>query len=302
MTHCKAVPGLERSWHKQYYATLQFLADGDVKPALWACTSLTVFYVVKLATVTCRLYKHAQLFVHPVYSLSPVLVCHSSLQLSVQKSPCKQGPAGTSRHDDKMSHITTLPTSAAGMSQAEVQTGISTTATEGIVTSTVGMTCTMKKQTGQGVTDTVRRQTGTIAGRAESTGTPVKGAVMTAGSGVKLMTMSPELIDVAERSVMLIWSLTAGMCLNQVAMGVRKAAAMMHMCVTAIDICDLQQNNARMRAAQVVKQVNTELNLFAQIRVECSTTEDTAVTWLKSRAILLNTWCPAVLTCVMHGL
>lgn len=134
------------------------------------------------------------------------------MQLSVQKSPSQQGPAGISRHDDKMSHMTTLPTSAAGMSQAEVQTGISTTATEVIVTSTAGMTCTMKKQTEQGVTDTVRRQTGKIAGRAESTGTPVKGAVMTAGLGVELMIMSPELIEIAELSVMLIWSLMAGMC------------------------------------------------------------------------------------------
>ena len=69
------------------------------------------------------------------------------------------------------------------------------------------MTCTMKEQTGQGVTDTVRRQAGKIAGRAESTGTPVK---VTAGSGVGLMTMSPGLIALAELATILAWSLMAG--------------------------------------------------------------------------------------------
>lgn len=32
-------------------------------------------------------------------------------------------------------------------------------------------------------------------------------------------------------------------------MGITEAAAMMHIGVTAIDICGLQQNNAHMRAA-----------------------------------------------------
>ena len=159
------------------------------------------------------------------------------MQPSVQKSPCKQGPAGTSRHDDKMSHMTTLPISAAGMSQTEVQTGMSTTATEVTVTSSEGMTCTMKEQTGQGVTDTVRRQTGKIAGRAESTGTPVKVAAVMAGSKVGLMTMSPEVIAIAELAAMLVWSLMAGTQQNKMVTGVTKAAARMHMGVTATDIC-----------------------------------------------------------------
>ena len=169
--------------------------------------------------------------------MSPVLIWHSSMQLSVQKSPCKQGPAGTSRHDDKMSHMITLPTSAAGMSQTEVQTGMSTTATEVIAPSTEGMTCTMKEQTGQGVTDTVRRQTGKIAGRAESTGMPVKVAAVTAGSEVGLMTLSPEVITIAELVAMLVWSLMAGTQQHKMATGVTKAAGRMHMGGTAIDIC-----------------------------------------------------------------